>query len=506
MTPKKMRFGLFIILMWFLTSCNLIGDAVVTASEQILSPLPPIAEDASEESSIPMPTITPTFQSVIYDNGPWFLYLGSDVTGEEYLQHLLIVNWDGTALTSLIPDLFAWQVEVQPASDGKSGQYAAVVVSNEYNDLNYRLLILHLPEGEIIEDIPLTPPVPTRDVSFLLANWDTLSWSPDGQKLAFSGVAEGDRLDVFVYSLMDGDNTRLTNQQHAGNAASMRWSPDGQYIAYESSRYQQIGLLPAVDSIWLTRAVGSETRMLTSDENWVSDWCFGVYIDQWLSDTRLTVNCPSSTLEAITLLTEFNIKTGTSTPVYPDDQSTYWSAVYAPEIQNWLIAFTENSTSQRAGNMYFFGGEEWQLAGPADSPLITWWPEKKVFITSRGLLNPDGDLEEIGLPPFDTLISPDNYYWAFPVSYKRGSASLGCYWYLKQIDSFWIGRAGEIPSLVQRPFQVVEWSTNSQSVFLQDREQTSQYIAIAPDFEPQLISSYTGDIFGPWDGQYPLAP
>ena len=58
------------------------------------------------------------------------------------------------------------------------------------------------------------------------------SWSPDGQKLAYVSyrqIAPG----VFVASIFEGKNARLTPPQSQAFAAS--WSPDGKRVAYSST-------------------------------------------------------------------------------------------------------------------------------------------------------------------------------------------------------------------------------------------------------------------------------
>ncbi len=56
-----------------------------------------------------------------------------------------------------------------------------------------------------------------------------LHWSPDGQKIAASGVVQGKRQIVLI-DVQTGEVTPLTNT--SGSATAPRWSPDGEWIAY----------------------------------------------------------------------------------------------------------------------------------------------------------------------------------------------------------------------------------------------------------------------------------
>ncbi|UCH78082.1 MAG: PD40 domain-containing protein [Candidatus Coatesbacteria bacterium] len=59
------------------------------------------------------------------------------------------------------------------------------------------------------------------------------AYSPDGKKIAFAGV-ESDRRDIFVLDVASGDVRRVTNDFYSDGYPS--WSPDGEYIYYASER------------------------------------------------------------------------------------------------------------------------------------------------------------------------------------------------------------------------------------------------------------------------------
>ncbi len=94
---------------------------------------------------------------------------------------------------------------------------------------------------------------------------DPLSWSPDGSKLAYGGLAAATPHNVDVYSANpDGSrNTRLTNDPGEDFAAA--WSPDGKYIAYLHSEGSAIYPPGMRTYLYLMRSDGSDQRQIASD-------------------------------------------------------------------------------------------------------------------------------------------------------------------------------------------------------------------------------------------------
>ena len=89
---------------------------------------------------------------------------------------------------------------------------------------------------------------------------DMPAWSPDGSRIAFRSTREG-RSDVWMMSADGTGAVRLTPETVAGGFAPSgdpAWSPDGVWLAYASGAN-------ADRDIWLMRADGSGKRRLTSD-------------------------------------------------------------------------------------------------------------------------------------------------------------------------------------------------------------------------------------------------
>ena len=105
--------------------------------------------------------------------------------------------------------------------------------------------------------------------------WDTNpSWSPDGQKIAFSSYRNGGNIQIFVMG-SDGQNPiRLTDGVNDRNPA---WSPDGQRIAFDG--FGEEGLPGAVWAIqiYVMDSDGKNRKRLTngpahnSDPSWSPD-------------------------------------------------------------------------------------------------------------------------------------------------------------------------------------------------------------------------------------------
>ena len=93
-----------------------------------------------------------------------------------------------------------------------------------------------------------------------------LAWSPDGEKIAFSGGARGSigfklpSVDIYVINVDGGGLAKLTRD--SGVNGNPTWSPDGKQIAFGRIREKV-----SKSTIWVMTADGSEQRMLPISQN-----------------------------------------------------------------------------------------------------------------------------------------------------------------------------------------------------------------------------------------------
>lgn len=114
-----------------------------------------------------------------------------------------------------------------------------------------------LPSGERPTDIFVVTPEGGEPVNLTrtTSSEDSLSWSPDGRRLAFQSNREGNN-DIYVINADGAGNVRLTN--HPADDFSPAWSPDDSTIAFTSLRDND----PDGD-LYLMDPDGSEVRRIT---------------------------------------------------------------------------------------------------------------------------------------------------------------------------------------------------------------------------------------------------
>jgi TolB protein len=114
------------------------------------------------------------------------------------------------------------------------------------NEPPYSHLFVVNPDGT--GAIDLTPPA--------YSDIRTFAWSPDGHRVAFSALQDGDHdAEMYVMNADGGDVRRLTDNQLPDFGPS--WSPDGRWIAFTSIR-------TGLSQIYKMRADGSSQKRLTN--------------------------------------------------------------------------------------------------------------------------------------------------------------------------------------------------------------------------------------------------
>ena len=93
------------------------------------------------------------------------------------------------------------------------------------------------------------------------------SWSPDGDRLAFTSDRDGnaqiaDNFEIFVMNTDGTEIRQLTNNDHQDHFGS--WSPDGDRIAFQSDRYGYF-------EIFVMNADGTDTYS-TGQKGWAASF------------------------------------------------------------------------------------------------------------------------------------------------------------------------------------------------------------------------------------------
>ena len=116
----------------------------------------------------------------------------------------------------------------------------------------------------VASDIDILRFRPGADPTPLLAStaWDSQAhYSPDGLRIAFESMREGETEEIWLADADGSNPTRLTRGpgRHQG---SPRWSPDGRTIAFDSGQSES-----GHWDVWTIGSDGSRLRQVTRDPN-----------------------------------------------------------------------------------------------------------------------------------------------------------------------------------------------------------------------------------------------
>jgi Tol biopolymer transport system component len=115
-------------------------------------------------------------------------------------------------------------IESAGAWSPDSKQFAFSIFSQGKN----QMLIIDVNNGHTISQTPMGR----------VEQFGNLTWSPNGNEIAFSGMVEG-QSDIFSYNLSTKVLTQLTDDEYSDYAPS--FSPDGQKIVFSSDRVAIMG-------------------------------------------------------------------------------------------------------------------------------------------------------------------------------------------------------------------------------------------------------------------------
>lgn len=313
------RSTLWLILMIFsivlLGACESTGDVSAPAAGEP-SPTTGQAIREAEATATPfaLPTVSddpiateeqqqrPVVEMGLNRAGPWFVFWTNE--------GIWAVNSDGSGLTQLVsqPMMQHFDHVFQAAPAG--GRVAYLTGRETYFDLTLNLVDLPQGNAQVVTHLtnPDTEPGSETlpgDEKFeplrAIVEVPSLAWSPDGSRLAFMGVIEGDSSDLYVYSIGDGSIVRLTSGPSEGIRPN--WSPDGVYIVHFGVTSMGTGAGANMSGAWADNANDAAVLDLYDPGNsgaeivlgWVNDRTFVVY--SW------TAGCGPSNLRAYDIQT-----------------------------------------------------------------------------------------------------------------------------------------------------------------------------------------------------------
>lgn len=335
---------------------------VITATLAFARPTAP----AINPSASPARTPQPVPSAPISENGPWFVYYHDGEKG------LIAANPDGSGRTVLLKDLQSSWIQLAGSPD----THLLAVVTQwtdvpEHDPLNYALLLIRLPGGEIEKVIPLLsyPGIANEQLDAMMyaLYWSEPAWSPDGRYLAFMGAINGASIDLYVYEQETGSIRRLTDGKD--QAIGIHWSPDSRWIVHGSIRGPVVaGVFE--NSYWAAPAGGGKVLKLFEPQyGWMR-------MIGWRSPSAFLAVEANTGLRFIR---DFDLSAGKTTLFYdglvsapvldPDSGTVYFSPLDS------IPAGVYEASYQRPGPEIVLPGSQPQIWLPGRDVLIATAPQ-----------------------------------------------------------------------------------------------------------------------------------
>lgn len=132
-----------------------------------------------------------------------------------YQQETTIVTREVVVQVTATPAPTATATPIPPTIGGGSGLMAFTVTYDEYHN---DILVMDMDGANQTNLTNSDSPE------------DYVTWSPDGEKLAFVGTTNGGNREVFILNVMSGELRQVTDDENVNTAPS--WSPDGITLAF----------------------------------------------------------------------------------------------------------------------------------------------------------------------------------------------------------------------------------------------------------------------------------
>ena len=491
---RSMFLSIFLIL---LTAGCTTATASITPESQIIVP-PTSTLISLSLAATPSPTPERATEAPkppeepLSDKGPWWVFQADD--------GLWAVNPNGSGLTQILDrsgersELRAYRYAPSP----NGGILALVEVADTVATTAPMLGLLSLPGGMLT---PVTNLLPTDldygamdpgqfDTAF--TRWaavgvaNSISWSPDGHWLAYSGAQDGPSSDLYIYSLEDDASTRLTDGPT--ETVSPTWSPDGQRIvhaAVKTLNWDASGLGYLYTGVWSANADNSGVELLLT-----SDFLGFENILGWLTDTRFLLDTLDSGQYApdcwLGDLRTVDLESGEITLVL---EGRYIARAFDP----FTLAVAFGVADDADCDQSLISGLYLLYAGPEISPLrlaedepseIEWSDEMEMFFirTKNGVLAADrfGNVLELVAPETSRGLPT-----AAPNSFRLAWTG----------DELWIGLLTdsiENPPrrIFKQPVREASWSPDGEHLLFMTSE--GLYVASGPNFDPIQLGDFGG--------------
>jgi len=268
---KSCLLSLFILVFsLMLSACNT-ADLEPTTTPIPSGTASPVPTQAEMLIETPMPTPVP-----LSDEGPWLVFTDDAMENAK----IFGVNADGTGKILLLEGRFLNQVAGSPTGD----LLAAIVYSDE--KLSPKLLLIKLPEGEIVREVFLLSFYEDQPESFDDGPtgpgggiYGDFQWSPDGRYLAFMGAIEGPNSSLYIYDSNEDVIKRLSENEY--QAVAPVWSPDGQRIIFQDV-INFHGL--SISGMWIASIEDAESELIYD-----STECYAEQIMGWVGNDSFVV-------------------------------------------------------------------------------------------------------------------------------------------------------------------------------------------------------------------------
>lgn len=212
--------------------------------------------------------------------GPWLLIEAS--------QGLWAANPDGSALRQLTTVDY-WQGDLKQAIQ-PTGNHVVFLTPGNYDFHHMALNLLSLPDGQVTKITDLTsasteayagssPGDDGFEALRAIGEQVSYAWSPDGSRLAFSGVMDGPSADIYLYDARTEAITRVSQDPAQDFAPS--WSPDGNRLVYLAANGFGTGAGGAMSGVWAANGTGGNPIQLFATES------AGEEVEGWLDNTTV---------------------------------------------------------------------------------------------------------------------------------------------------------------------------------------------------------------------------